>query len=294
MTMRFHPIDMDRQTQYLGVLSRCPAKYSDYSFINLWGWAEIYGLEWAWEDSHVWIRQTIPEIFYWAPVGPWAATDWKRTFKDHIPSDTVFIRIPAGLLDIWKNASGGRIDAEESKEHWDYLYDKTELIELRGKRFHKKKNLLNQFKKKYDFEYKAFTKDMVHMALGMQADWCTWRDCESSAALEAENRVILRILNQWEKLTEIRGGALIVDRKMVAYTVAEEVAQDTLLIHFEKGNPDYKGVYQAINQMFLAHSNEEIKYANREQDLGNEGLRKAKLSYNPVDFNRKYRIKRVF
>ena len=290
MAMRFRPIGLDRQKQYSDVLSRCPAKFSDYSFINLWGWAEIYGLQWAWEDSLVWIRQTIPETFYWAPVGPWAEIDWEKTFAAHIPPGSAFFRVPEMLAGIWEKAFAGRIDIQEARDHWDYLYDKTDLVGLKGNRFHKKKNLFNQFKKKYDFEYMPFTKDMAPMALGMQEDWCTWRDCESSEALEAENRVILKILNQWEDLAGIVGGALFVDRKMVAYTVAEKMPQDTLLIHFEKGNQEYKGVYQAINQIFLSHSGEDIRYANREQDLGNEGLRKAKLSYNPVGFNKKFSI----
>ena len=77
---------------------------------------------------------------------------------------------------------------------------------------------------------------------------------------------------------------------MVAYTVAERLDKDTLLIHFEKGNPEYKGVYQAINQMFLANLTDEFTIVNREQDLGDEGLRKAKLSYNPFNFLRKYKV----
>lgn len=290
MNMHFHPIGMDRQREYLDALGRCPEKFSDYSFINLWGWADIYGLEWAWEENHVWIRQTIPETLYWAPVGPWAGTDWKTTVQEHLPPDTVFFRVPETLTDIWEKASGGRIDVQESRDHWDYLYDKTELVDLKGNRFHKKKNLFNQFMKKYDFEYIAFTPEMAPMALGMQEDWCAWRDCESSEALEAENRVILKILNRWADLSGIMGGALFVDRKMVAYTVAEKMPQDTLLIHFEKGNQEYRGVYQAINQIFLSHAGEDIKYANREQDLGSEGLRKAKESYNPIGFNKKYRV----
>jgi len=77
---------------------------------------------------------------------------------------------------------------------------------------------------------------------------------------------------------------------MVAYTIAESLTKDTLVIHFEKGNQDCKGVYQAINQMFLEHSGNKFEWVNREQDLDNQGLRKAKLSYNPVNFLKKYRV----
>ncbi len=198
--------------------------------------------------------------------------------------------VPEKLLEFWKEKSVKAINAEESRGHWDYLYSAKELIELTGNRFHKKKNLVNQFKKKYDYQYVPFDAKMIDMALAMQEDWCTWRDCESSEALSAENRAISRILDNRETIYGLTGGALLVGQEMVAYTIAEQLSQDTIVIHFEKGNPDYKGAYQAINRMFLEHNGEQFDFVNREQDLGDEGLRKAKLSYHPVDFVKKYRV----
>ena len=131
---------------------------------------------------------------------------------------------------------------------------------------------------------------MVDQAKAMQEDWCTWRDCESHETLSAENQVIAKVLDNWQQLEGITGGALQVQDRLAAYTIAEELPDGTLVIHFEKGDPDYKGSYQAINQMFLENVPGSHTLVNREQDLGNEGLRKAKLSYNPVDYVRKYRI----
>ena len=88
----------------------------------------------------------------------------------------------------------------------------------------------------------------------------------------------------------IAGGALQVDDRLAAYTIAEQLPDGSTVIHFEKGDPDYKGSYQAINQMFLQNDPGVYTLVNREQDLGNDGLRKAKLSYHPVDFVRKYRV----
>jgi len=124
----------------------------------------------------------------------------------------------------------------------------------------------------------------------MQTDWCTWRDCESHETLASENRVISRVLKNYQKFDHITGGALRVEDTLVAYTVAEAMPDDTLLIHFEKGDPDYKGSYQAINQIFLQNDAKGHRMVNREQDLGNEGLRKAKLSYHPVDYVRKSEV----
>jgi hypothetical protein len=107
--------------------------------------------------------------------------------------------------------------------------------------------------------------------------------------LSAENRVIEKVLKNWSSLKGLIGGALLVNDDIVAYTVAEMLDSGAMVIHFEKGNPDYKGVYQAINQMFLERFGNPDILVNREQDLDDEGLRKAKLSYHPVDYLRKFR-----
>jgi hypothetical protein len=131
---------------------------------------------------------------------------------------------------------------------------------------------------------------MIDQAMAMQEDWCAWRDCESNDTLASENKSIARVLDAWDRLDGITGGALQVDEVMAAYTIAEKLPDDTLVIHFEKGCPDFKGSYQAINQMFLANAPEGPTQVNREQDIGDEGLRKAKLSYHPVAFLKKYKI----
>jgi hypothetical protein len=290
MSLIFEPISLDKQNKYLKCFSQCSQKASDYSFVNLWGWAEVYGLYWAWSDQVVWIKQTIPNEVFWAPVASWPEIDWSRYFNTYFKAPTIFHRIPEDLLMLWKKRIGNRITVEEARNHWDYLYDVDELIQLKGNRFHKKKNLLNQFRKKYGFQFVPFDIEMIDMAAAMQEDWCTWRDCESSDALAAENQVISRVLDSWKKLEGLIGGAIIVDQQMAAYTIAEPLSQDTVVIHFEKGNADFKGIYQAINQMFLEYSGKNYNNVNREQDLGNTGLRKAKLSYNPIDFLKKYQV----
>ena len=290
MPLNFEPISLDKQDQYLQYFSQFPQKASDYSFINLWGWAQVYGLYWAWVDQMVWIKQTIPKEVFWAPVAPWPEIDWNLCFDTYFNSAAVFHRVPEDLMMLWQEKIGNRIFIEESREHWDYLYHVDELTQLGGRRFHKKKNLLNQFKKKYDFQFVPLDTEMIDMAMALQEDWCTWHDCKSLDALAAENLAISRVLGSWEKLEGPIGGAILVDRQMVAYTIAEPLSEDTLVIHFEKGNVDFKGTYQAVNQMFLEYFGQKFKIVNREQDLGDAGLRKSKLSYNPSDFLKKYQI----
>ncbi|MEJ2101940.1 MAG: phosphatidylglycerol lysyltransferase domain-containing protein [Desulfobacterales bacterium] len=252
MTLSFEPISLERQEDYLEILSHCPQIASDYSFLNLWAWSPEYELSWAWDGDLIWIRQNQPETFLWAPVGDWNAVDWPGRFHDHPEVQSVFTRVPEMLA--------------------------------------AQKNLLNQFNRNYSSSYLPFGADMVKQAMAMQTDWCTWRDCESSDILSSENRAISRVLTEWRKLAGLFGGALMIDGSMVAYTLAEALTRDMLVIHFEKGDTQYKGIYQAINQQFLANSASHYTIVNREQDLNDEGLRKAKLSYHPTDYLQKYRV----
>ena len=291
MTLDFMPITLDHGKAYNERFAMCSLQTSDYSLVNLWGWKEEYGLAWAWTNELVWIKQTIPEEKWWAPVGRWQDRDWKGVFDRYVPIDTRLVRIPEDAALLWQEEMKTNISIEEARSDWDYVYDVQALVTLSGNRYHKKKNLLNQFCKKYEYRYGAFTRDMIEAALDMQENWCTWRDCESSGTLAAENRVIAKVLGAWQDLIGVMGGAIFVDRRMVAYTVAEVLPCGTLLIHFEKADPDFRGAYQAINQMFLAQlGNHAPVTVNREQDLGDEGLRKAKLSYHPVSFLKKYQI----
>jgi hypothetical protein len=290
MQLEFEPIHLEQQANYLKALAQCSQKSSDYSFSNLFGWADEYGLTWAWDENLVWIRQSKPQKRLWAPIGPWETIDWGDVFKRRFESGTRFMRIPETLSQLWQKNLGDRIVVEEDRDHWDYLYDINEMVELKGNRFHKKKNLLKQFITKYDYRFETFSPAMIEPAMAMQADWCNWRDCESSDVLSAENRSVFKVLMHWNELVGLTGGVIIVEDIIVAYTLAEKMSDESVVVHYEKGCPDFKGVYQAINQMFLESLPQNFKIVNREQDLGEQGLRQAKMSYNPSGFLKKYRV----
>ena len=288
MNLEFHPISLEKQEEYNYLLSLCPQKASDYSFVNLWGWALEYGLEWCFMDDYVLLRQTEPEVIYWAPIGDWLSMDWD-TIRKILPLNACYSRIPEALKIIWEQKLSD-ITIEECREHWDYIYSVQELIELKGRKFHKKKNLINQFIRENDFEFVILDEKTVECALALQTEWFLWRNTENDQTLEAENRAIIKVMHDWEQLKHLIGGGLLVGGKMIAYTIAEALDEETVVIHFEKGCPQFKGVYQAINQIFLAQSCQDFRFVNREQDLGDPGLRKAKLSYNPVNFLQKYSV----
>lgn len=289
MSHLFQPISLSGQVEYNRHLALCSQKSSDYSFVNLWGWGKEYGLEWSFGDDYVLLRQTIPEILYWAPIGDWSTVQWD-VFRHDIPKDMCFIRIPEALKVLWESRLGA-LEVEESRDHWDYLYRISELVDLRGRKFHGKKNLLNQFLRDNDVQFVLLNEKTVDQALLLQTEWLLWRNSENDNTLNAENRAIVKVFHDWSQLRGLIGAGLVVEDKMIAYTVAEVLDEQSIVIHFEKGCPQFKGVYQAINQMFLEKCCQGFEVVNREQDLGDEGLRKAKMSYNPVGFLKKYKIR---
>ena len=113
----FEAISLARRDEYLERLAKCPQKVSDYSFGNLWGWAEEYGLSWRFGESHVWILQTKPFEVFWAPVGPWTDVDWSAC--PCLAQGLDFIRVPEKLCEILSAAMPDRVRTEEARDHDD-------------------------------------------------------------------------------------------------------------------------------------------------------------------------------
>jgi len=286
----FERICLKHQAEYKAALAACPQVTSDYAFANLYGWAEHYGLTWNFAHGLVWLRQSLPQDVCWAPVGDWTKVDW--THLACLSGPKRFTRVPEALLGIWEQAFGPRLRAQEARDHFDYVYSVPELVGLKGNKFHKKKNLLNQFERSNIFEYTPMQADCVEEVLDMQAEWHGWQE-HPSEALVAENQAISRVLKNFDRLQSLLGGTIRVDGRVKAYTVGELLSPDTIVIHFEKGDTRFKGIYQTINKHFLAAQEDRFALVNREQDLGDEGLRKAKLSYNPVSFMKKHEVELV-
>ena len=120
MDLQFEPINLEKQQAYLDKLAQSKQVTSDYSFSNLFGWGEEYGLSWAFNERLVWIKQEKPRPCYWAPIGDWENTDWQKVFDDH---HCVLTRVPEKLSVIWQDLLPGRLKIEEVRNHWDYLYD---------------------------------------------------------------------------------------------------------------------------------------------------------------------------
>lgn len=292
MDSRFYPVTLKESDQYYQMWQVTPKHSLDYTLANLWGWQKFYGLEWQFTENLCWIRQTKPIQTWWAPLGDWQKVDWQKVFTTCAPDKPChFIRVPEELLLIWQDQITNQMEIEEERGQWEYLYLQEELANLPGNRFHKKRNHFNSYIKTYgEPNYHDISDKMVEDVLKVQDDWCQWHECDDSPSLRAENDAINHVLTHWDNFRNMVGGSLYVDGKMIAFSVGEKLDSETLGVHFEKGLNGFKGVYQAMNCEFARHAGAGLKWINRAQDLDEEGLRQAKMTYLPAGYLKKYKV----
>ena len=196
--------------------------------------------------------------------------------------------------DYWKNISESilipnrehleewGIEFAEDRNNFDYLYLRADLAVLPGKKYHKKRNLVAQFLKSYTHEEKPLKAELIPEAMNVLENWRANKGADGDYAACKEALELFGELN-------MRGFLLYIDDKPAGWCLGEPVARGRMFtIHFEKGLETYKGIYQFINQAFAASLPEYFTHINREQDLGDEGLRQAKMTYRPSGFVRKY------
>lgn len=171
----------------------------------------------------------------------------------------------------------------------DYIYLVNELITLSGPKLHSKKNNLNKFLKNNEFVYETINNTNIKECLKMA--WL-WKECRPYNTDYEEEYEILKIaFSDYDKY-EFIGGLIRIDGEVVAFSFGEALSEDTFVTHFEKAFDDIPGLYQAINQQFAANTISRFTYVNREDDLGIEGIRRAKLAYKPVILLDKYYLMR--
>lgn len=169
-----------------------------------------------------------------------------------------------------------------NRNRYDYIYNIDELITLSGRTLHKKKNHLNRFFKLYmDFSYERVDSSNAMEVLEAYSAW--FENSDKSEGLRNEMLGIEATLRNFSDL-DMKGAIIRIDGKIAAFSLAEQINEDSVVIHIEKGNTFYEGIFQAINQQFLKNDFSHLRFVNREEDLGIEGLRKAKMSYKPCRF----------
>ena len=191
--------------------------------------------------------------------------------------------------EVLENAMPARFCYSSDAGDSDYIYLRSELAPLSGKAFHKKKNHFSKFVRTYpDYKYYEIGACNIYDAQKVADAWYYEHLQDEDASQLAEYKAIKEALENFEELGLI-GGIIYVNDSPCAMTIASKINENTVDVHFEKAVGEYalNGGYAAINKLF-SEKLDGVTWLNREEDIGIEGLRKAKLSYRPKIMLKKY------
>ena len=268
------------------------AVMSDRCFASLYMWSVKYKVKWCEKDGFLFLcSDTDPEtLHYYMPLGN---GDFKTALFQIVEHArvvgkkfTVFL-ITEERLKEFENCEFAEFEIKEDRDNFDYVYSRETLSYLRGKKLHSKRNFANRFKSLYNWQYNEFdpTKDR-EAVFDFLAKWHR-KSHEDNYDYSFEAAAITRAVKHYRSLG-MRGAFLTVDGNIAAFTLAAPQNEKVIDVLIEKADTDFIGSYQTINQQFAENGCKEFDYINREEDLGIEGLRRAKLSYCPEFLSKKY------
>ena len=284
--IQFERMDPARRAEYASWLELASHRGSGYCFANLYMWG---CQRTAVVDGHLLVFSNFEEhTLYPFPVG---SGDPKRALEA-IMDDAKKRGIPcriAGMTahekEMLEEAFPGQFCFHCGRDNHDYVYDINDLAELKGRRYQQKRNHINRFTLEQPDAYvEILTEENLDACREFVEQWYARRaETDPEEDIAMERVAIARGFRHFRELG-LEGLMLYAGGKPIAMTMGSRLAEDTVDVHFEKADPNVHGAYPAINRAFARYIREkypEVKYLNREDDMGDEGLRKAKLSYHP-------------
>lgn len=294
----FKPITLDIKKTIDSYTKPWKLECSDLSFANLFIWGADGKMEYAEKNNVLYIKldfEGVP-VFLWAPISMYGAeVDYRKAIYDGIEYMRSIGTEPT-FRSVWTPFRDKMLEAcpelfsVPTDIAWDYVYSRESLATLKGKKLHGKRNHINKFLSKYpDYEYRKLDKSMIKDCIALYDQWIEEKDEKESKSMEDEKRSVQLALHNMEELG-LTGGTIYIDGKLCAFTVGERLHPHIQLIHIEKANTEYEGIFPMINQQYILHECEGVELVNREEDMGIEGMRKAKRSYNPLKMVEKYML----
>lgn len=206
----------------------------------------------------------------------------------------VFLGAEGVRLDTFNEPFCEEFSQTESRDDFEYLYLTEKLKNLSGKKFHSKRNHISAFSKAHEWSYETLTPEILPEVFKMADRWTEEMKMltDDPKSIEVENAALKEYLPQMQKLN-LRGGCIRVNGEIIAFTFGSPINSKVFDIHVEKALPEFRTAYSLINREFIANELCDFEYVNREDDMGLEGLRKAKLSYRPDILLKKYVIREL-
>lgn len=301
MSLEFKPIeatDLIKITPFVGLR---PNKACDSVALDSFLWREYYHVQFAISGGKAvqWLMELDGEPYSAMPLC--RQEDLESSFCEIVDYFNQVLKKPLRIYLAdeeavqYLNLDPARFEVKEQEDLKDYLYDGEALRTLAGKKLHKKKNNYNAFVKAYEgrIEYRKLCCSDREDVWKFLDFWRQQKGDDVEEHLDYEVRGIHDILKNCSEMAVEMGG-VYVDGRMEAFTIGSlSPLENMAVIHIEKANPEMRGLYQYINREFLVHAFPDVALVNREDDMGLEGLRKAKMSYNPIAFARKYSVTQI-
>lgn len=305
MFMFDNRISVDNRAIIEEYLNGYEYRTSGLSFTSLYMWRDINQFSWEMVGdymclsgvSHLELEEGIELPFMFPPLTNSGSYDRDSLRKTILKCKEKFeakgypfsLRlVPAHMLDIIREACP-EIVFEDDRANYDYIYRVQDLVELKGRAYHGKKNHLNYFKKNYEYEYVELTSDMADDVMKFISDFNRKKEIppHEMELLVMEEEAMYDVFRNIEAVGYI-GGAVLIDGKIEAVAVGGMLGDDTVTEHVEKANTDFRGLYQAVLNEFCRSIAAKAEFLNREEDMDIENLRKSKLSYKPIELIEKY------
>jgi hypothetical protein len=283
-------------------------KTSGLSYSSLYMWKEINQFSWKEIGDYLCVaaadnlEEEMGLSFMFPPLtktGAYDAGKLRATIaaaKEEFGAkgeDFVMMLVPFHMVEIFSKLLPDVFSFEADRPNFDYVYDTRELIELKGKKFHGKRNHLNYFLNNYDYIYERMTIGMADEIMAFIDEFNERKalpEGHEKELLEMEKEAMADVLTHLDDVGYL-AGVIRIDGKVEAISIGGQLGSKTVTVHVEKANVEYRGLYQAINNEFCRHMASHVKRINREEDMGIAGLRKAKLSYNPIKLIEKYIVR---
>ncbi|MFA6282445.1 MAG: phosphatidylglycerol lysyltransferase domain-containing protein [Candidatus Omnitrophota bacterium] len=285
----FQPLEKEHKPLFDELFQKTPPVISEFTFTNLYSWRNVYKISISSLDGFILLlSEEDNKKSFFMPMGDGSVMNVMQ--KVLTKQNANFIRLPETVADFFKGDN--RFTIELDRDNCDYLFKVEDLVLLKGKKYDGKRNLIKKFKSVYGYEYQKLDKTNIKQCLDFEERWCLVKDCDSIEGLNNERQAIQEMADNCSEFGLI-AGAIRVLGKICALTIAERLNKDTMVLHILKADPDMIGLYQVMTNEFMARESAGFKYVNFEQDLGVPGLRKAKLSYNPIELIKKYTLTRL-
>jgi hypothetical protein len=290
--MSFKPLGLEDRPVFRALEKAFPPATSDVNFTNMFIWNDYYHFSWR-EAFGCLCLVAQPEgqsPFALPPLGGGEALKASEFLFSQLETP-IMSRTPEALAQLFAHERPSwRIEPDPDND--DYVYLAEKLINLSGRRMHQKKNHLNYFRQNYRAEYVDVTEALTPELTLVEDLWLTAKTEKigPQSHLIMERKAVHLLLANLKAL-ELSGLAIRVEGKIQAFTIGEALNEDTAVIHVEKGNPEFRGIYVALCSEFCRRRFAEMTYVNREQDLGLPGLRFSKESLKPHRMDKKFVVR---